>query len=62
MEHKHHSYNACLADVAHFIRNADFSVANLESSFVNETLLPYKYKGRKAKVLDSSPQSVSALR
>ena len=62
VEHKHQTYNTSLADVARFIRDADFSVANLESSFVDEASLSHKYKGRKEQLLDAGPRSVSALR
>ena len=62
VEHKYHSYNDSFRDVAPFIREADISVANLESPFVSREVYRYKYKGKKVAFLYSSPEAVSALR
>ena len=62
VEHNYHSYNDSFRDVAPFIREADISVANLESPFVSKDVYRYKYKGGKSVYLDSSPDAVSALR
>ena len=61
VEHDYHSYNDSFNDVASFIREADISVANLESPFVSKDVYPYQNKGKKV-ILDSSPEAVSALR
>ena len=62
VEHNYHSYNACFTEVAPFIRDADISVANLESPFVNRDASSHRYKCPKTVQLDSSLQSASALR
>ena len=61
VEHNYHSYNDSFRDVAPFIREADISVANLESPFVSNDLYCCKDKEKKV-LLDSSPEAVSALR
>ncbi|KAJ7392941.1 hypothetical protein OS493_008182 [Desmophyllum pertusum] len=60
VEHNYHSYNDTFSDVAPFIREADISIANLESPFVNKDM--HRYKVAKVVNLDSSPEAVSALR
>lgn len=62
VEHNYHSYNDSFRDVAPFIREADISIANLESPFVSKDVYRYKYRGRQFVSLDSSPNAVSALR
>ena len=62
VEHNYHSYNDSFRDVAPFIREADISVANLESPFVSKDVYRYKYKGMKMVYLYSSPEAASALR
>ena len=61
VEHNHTTYNDSFAEVASFIREADISVGNFESSFVNDEVLSHEYQD-KSVVLDSSPKSVSSLR
>jgi len=62
VEHNYHSYNDSFRDVAPFIREADISVANLESPFVSKDVYRYKYKGKNGVYLYSSPEAASALR
>ena len=62
VEHNYHTYNDSFRDVAPFIRQADISVANLESPFVNKEVYRYKYRGKKVVSLYSSPGAVSSLR
>ena len=62
VEHGYCTYNDSFNDVAHYIRQADISVANLESPFVSENVYRYKYKGPKLTLLDASPTAASALR
>ena len=62
VEHDYHSYNDSFSDVASFIKEADISVANLESPFVSKDVYRYMYKEKKAVTLDSSPRAVSSLR
>ncbi|KAJ7392934.1 hypothetical protein OS493_008174 [Desmophyllum pertusum] len=59
VEHNYHSYNDTFSDVTPFIREADISIANLESPFVNKDM--HRYEVAKAVNLDSSPEAVSAL-
>lgn len=61
VEHNYHSYNDSFRDVAPYIRQADISVANLESPFVSNDVYGFRDK-RKKVLLDSSPEAVSALR
>ena len=62
VEHGYHTYNDSFNEVAPYIRNADISVANLESPFVSADMYPYKFKGEKVVVLDASPDAAAALR
>jgi len=62
VEHNYHSYNDSFRDVAPVIREADISVANLESPFVSAEEYRYKYKGKNMVLLYSSPEAASALR
>ena len=62
VEHGYHTYNDSFNDVASYIREADISVANLESPFVSKEVYRYKYKGRKSVILDASPNAAPALR
>ena len=62
VEHGHHTYNDSFIDVAQYIREADVSVANLESPFVDKDVYPFMYKGSKSVVMDASPIAASALR
>ena len=61
VEHNYHSCNDSFRDVAPFIRQADISVANLESPFVSNDVYGFQDKEKKV-LLDSSPEAVSALR
>ena len=61
VEHGHYTYNDSFKEVAPFIREADISVGNLESPFVDKHVYPYMYKGPKI-ILDSSPSAASSLR
>ena len=61
VDHNYHSYNDSFRDVAPFIREADISVANLESPFVSSDVYCFQDK-KKMVLLDSSPEAVSALR
>ncbi|CAH3017436.1 unnamed protein product [Porites evermanni] len=61
VEHGYHSYNDSFNEVAKYVRNADISVANLESPFVSKDMYRYKLKG-KSVVLDASSDAASALR
>ena len=53
-----------MAKVANVIREADISVGNLESPFVNETMFKDQLKlgSRKVIFLDADPLSVQALK
>ena len=62
VEHGYHTYNDSFNEVAPYIRNADISVANLESPFVGQNMYRYKFKGEKVVVLDASPDAAAALR
>ena len=62
VQQNHHSYNDSFNEVAPFVREADISVANLESPFVSKDVYAYKFKGEKIVLLDSSPEAVSGLR
>ena len=62
VEHGYNTYNDSFSDVAPYIREADISVANLESPFVSEDLYRFKHKGRKLVILDASPKAAPALR
>ena len=62
VEHKYHTYNDSFNDVAPYIREADISVANMESPFVNKDVYSHMYKGEKSVVLDASPKAAPALR
>ena len=61
VEQGYHTYNDSFNEVAKYIRNADISVANLESPFVSKDMYHYKLKG-KSVVLDASSDAASALR
>ena len=61
VEHGYHTYNDSFNEVAKYVKNADFSVANLESPFVSKDMYRYKLKG-KSVVLDASSDAASALR
>ena len=55
------SYNHSFKDVAKYIGEADVSVANLESPFVDHE--SYRnFNGKKAFVLDASADAASSLR
>ena len=63
VEHGYHTYNDTFKEVASYIREADFSIGNLESPFVGDKMYQYIYrKGPKKVLLDSDPSAVSALR
>ena len=62
VEHGYHTYNDSFNDVASHIREANISVANLESPFVSKDVYRYKYEGRKSVILDASPNAAPALR
>ncbi|XP_022782715.1 uncharacterized protein LOC111323589 [Stylophora pistillata] len=62
VEHKHNTYNDSFNEVAPYIREADISVCNLESPFVNEDVYTHKYKGEKSVLLNSNKDAASALR
>ena len=62
VEKNHYTYNDSFNDVASYIREADISVANLESPFVSGDVYRYQYKRERITILDSSPQSAPALR
>ena len=62
VEKNYYTYNDSFNDVASHVREADISVANLESPFVGGNIYRYKYKGKRTTILDSSPQSAPALR
>ncbi|KAM7439661.1 hypothetical protein ABFA07_010983 [Porites harrisoni] len=61
VEHGYHTYNDSFNEVAKYVKNADFSVANLESPFVSKDMYRYKMKGKNV-VLDASSDAASALR
>ena len=61
VEHGYHTYNDSFNEVAKYVKNADFSVANLESPFVSEDMYRYSMKGKNV-VLDASSDAASALR
>ena len=60
VEHGYHTYNDSFNEVAKYVKNADFSVANLESPFVSKDM--YRYWKGKHVVLDASSDAASALR
>lgn len=62
VEHKYHSYNDTLSEVAPYVREADISVANLESPFINKDMYNSMYDGEKTVILDASPEAAPALR
>lgn len=62
VEHKYHSYNDTLSEVAQYVREADISVANLESPFINKDMYNSMYDGEKTVILDASPEAAPALR
>ena len=62
VEHKYHTYNDSFDEVAPYIRQADISIGNLESPFVNQDVYRHMYKGKKVMILDSSPEAAPALR
>ncbi|CAH3017435.1 unnamed protein product, partial [Porites evermanni] len=59
VEHGYHTYNDSFNEVAKYVKNADFSVANLESPFVSKDM--YRYRKGKHVVLDASSDAASAL-
>ncbi|CAH3032033.1 unnamed protein product [Porites evermanni] len=60
VENGYYSYNDSFKDVAKYIREADVSVANLESPFVDHE--SYRnFNGKKAFVLDASADAASSL-
>ncbi|KAJ7355051.1 hypothetical protein OS493_028266 [Desmophyllum pertusum] len=61
VEHKYNTYNDCFNDVARYIREADISVGNLESPFVDKDVYRHMYKGKKSIILDASPEAAPAL-
>jgi len=61
VEHKFHSYNDSFNEVAPHIRQADISIGNLESPFVSQEVYRHIYKGKKAVILDASPEAAPAL-
>ena len=61
VEHGYHTYNDSFNEVAKYVKNADISVANLESPFVSKDMYRYKLK-EKSVVLDASSDAASALR
>ena len=62
VEHKYHTYNDSFNEVAPHIRQADISIGNLESPFVNQDVYRHMYKGKKTVLLDASPEAAPALR
>ena len=62
VEHGYCTYNDSFKDVATYIREADVSIGNLESPFVDKNVYPHIYKGLKSVILDASPSAASALR
>ena len=62
VEHECHTYNESFNEVAPYIRQADISIANLESPFVSKEMYGYKFKGKKTAILDASPNAAPALR
>ena len=61
VKHGYHTYNDSFNEVAPYIRNADISVANLESPFVSKDTYRFKLK-EKFVVLDASADAATALR
>ena len=62
VEHKYHTYNDSFNEVAPHIRQADISIGNLESPFVNQDVYRHMYKEKKSVILDASPEAAQALR
>ncbi|KAL9967844.1 hypothetical protein ACROYT_G026142 [Oculina patagonica] len=62
VEHKYHTYNDSFNEVAPYIREADISVGNLESPFVNKDVYRHMYKEKKSVLLQASPKAAPALR
>ena len=62
VDHGHYTYNDSFNEVAPFIKQADISVGNLETPFVDKNVYAHMYKGPKPRILDSDPSAVSALR
>ena len=62
VERGYHTYNDSFNNVAAFIKEADISVANLESPFISKDVYRFKHKGRKLVILNASPNAAPALR
>ena len=50
VEHGYHTYNDSFNEVAKYVRNADISVANLESPFVSKDYVSLQVKGKEYRV------------
>ena len=62
VERGYYTYNDSFNEVAPYIRQADISIANLESPFVSKDVYGYKFKGKKTIILDANPNAAPALR
>lgn len=61
VEHGYCTYNDSFNEVGQYIREADISVGNLESPFVDKNVYRHKYKGLKSVILDASPKAAPSL-
>ncbi|XP_058940460.2 capsule biosynthesis protein CapA isoform X1 [Pocillopora verrucosa] len=61
VERKHYTYNDSFNEVAPYIRDADISVCNLESPFVNGDVYTHMFKGEKTVLLSANKDAASSL-
>ena len=62
VERKRYTYNDSFNEVAPYIRDADISVCNLESPFVNGDVYTHMFKGEKTVLLSANKDAASSLR
>ena len=62
VESKRYTCHDSFNEVAPYIRDADISVCNLESPFVNKDVYTHMFKGEKTVLLSANKDAASALR
>ena len=62
LESKRYTYHDSFNEVAPYIRDADISVCNLESPFVNKDVYTHMFKGEKTYLLSANKDAASAQR